>query len=89
MSYVHGDTLEYLLLNSKMSDLDKLATQLLGLSKQLAMSNKSFNLTLKTKDIDFTFSTQDRKVPPRSVVKKKKSQSQKKIVTSSEGKLSC
>ena len=42
-----------------MSDVDKLTSQLLELSKQLANSSKSFKLNLNTKDVNFTFSSQD------------------------------
>ena len=69
-----------------MCDLEKLYTQLLELSKQLANSSKSFKLTFQTKDINFTFSSQDVKHPDQDVnhagsktteKKKKKSPSQK------------
>ena len=42
----------------KMCGVDLLTSQLLKLSKKLANSSKSFKLTLKTKEINFTFSSQ-------------------------------
>ena len=60
-----------------MCDVSSLAVQLLELSKQLANSGKLFKLTLKTKDINFNFSSQDRDLPPKVVILKKKSPSQK------------
>ena len=62
-----------------MCDLDKLTTQLLELSKQLANASKSFNLTLKTKDISFTCNSQDSDSPVKTTTRiKKKSPSSKK-----------
>ena len=71
-----------------MCDVDKLTSQLLELSKQLENSSKSFKLTLKTKDINFTVCSQVSHSPgqdfinpgalPATVKKKKKSPSQKK-----------
>ena len=72
-----------------MSDVDKLTSQLLELSKQLANSNKSFKLTLKTKDINFNVCSQVAHSPGQDVIypgalpatskkTKKKSPSQKK-----------
>ena len=61
-----------------MCDKDQLASQLLELSKQLASSNKSFHLTLKTKDITFNFSSKDGDLPLLAEKKtRKKSPSQK------------
>ena len=61
-----------------MCDVDKLTSQLLEISKQLASSSKSFHFTLKTKDVDFTFSSKDRDYPSKDPEKpKKKSPSQK------------
>ena len=66
---------------------DMLTSQLLELSKQLASSSKSFKITLKTKEIDFTFSSQDDHHPGQDDIdpgykisgrKKSKSPSQKK-----------
>ena len=71
-----------------MGDVDQLTFQLLELSKQLANSSKSFKITLKTKDINFTFSSQGVHNPGQydnnpgaktsATKKKKKSPSQKK-----------
>ena len=70
-----------------MCDVDKLTSQLLELSKQLANSSKSFKLTLKTKDVNFTFSSQDVQNPVQddnnpgaktTATRKKKSPSQKR-----------
>ena len=62
-----------------MCEVGMLTTQLLKISKQLAAGSKSFKLTLKTKDIDFSFSTQDKEVIPEDPEHvKKKSPSQKK-----------
>ena len=59
-----------------MSEGDKLTSQLLEIFKQLANSNKSFKLTLETKDINFSFSSRDH--PPKDFERtKKKSPSQK------------
>ena len=61
-----------------MCDVDKLATKLLELSKQLANSSKSFHLTLKTDDINFSCSSKDRDLPLQTAKRiKKKSPSQK------------
>ena len=59
-----------------MFEVGKLIAQLLEISKQLAGGSKSFKLTLKTKDIDFTFSSQD-VIPEDPGHDKKKSPSQK------------
>ena len=48
----------------KYCEVGMLTTQLLELSKQLA-AGKSFKLTLKTKDNDFRFSSQDKEVIPK------------------------
>ena len=70
-----------------MCDVDKLTSQLLELSKQLANSSKSFKLTLKNKDVNFTFNSQDVHNPVQdennpgaktTTTRKKKSPSQKK-----------
>ena len=71
-----------------MCDVDKLTSQLLELSKQLATSSKSFRVTLRTKDINFTCCSQDVPHPPQDEIhpgalttakkKKTKSPSQKK-----------
>ena len=71
-----------------MGDVDQLTFQLLELSKQLANSSKSFKITLKTKDVNFTFSSQGVHNPGQddnnpgaktpATKKKKKSPSQKK-----------
>ena len=45
-----------------MCEVDKLTTQLLESSKQLAGSRKTFQLTLKTKDIFFSFTSQEKDV---------------------------
>ena len=75
-----------------MCDVDKLTSQLLELSKQLANSSKSFKLTLKTKDVNFTFSSQDVQNPVQdgnnpgaktTATRKKKSPSQKRQDTKS------
>ena len=55
-----------------MSEADKLTLQLLEISKQLANSNKSFKLTLETKDISFSFSSKDRDLPPKDFKRTKK-----------------
>ena len=61
-----------------MSEGDKLTSQLLEIFKQLANSSKSFKLTLETKDINFSFSSKDRDLPPKDFERiKKKSPSQK------------
>ena len=61
-----------------MSEVDKLTLELLEISKQLANSSKSFKLTLETKDINFSFSSKDRELPPKDFERtKKKSPSQK------------
>ena len=61
-----------------MFEVGKLASQLLEISKQLAAGSMSFELTLKTEDIDFVdFSSQDNEVIPkypRHVKKKSPSQ---------------
>ena len=56
-----------------MCEVGMLTTQLMEISKQLAAGSKSFKLTLKTKDIDFIFSSQDKGVIPEDPgnVKKK------------------
>ena len=71
-----------------MCDVDKLISQLLELSKQLATSSKSFRVTLRTKDINFTCCSQDVSHPAQDEIhpgalttakkKKTKSPSQKK-----------
>ena len=42
-----------------MSDVNKLASQLLELSKQLATSSKLFRIALKTEGINFSICSQD------------------------------
>ena len=57
-----------------MFEVGKLIAQLLEISKQLAAGSMSFELTLKTEDIDFVdFSSQDKEVIPKypRYVKKK------------------
>ena len=73
-----------------MCDVGSLTSKLLEISKQLANSSKSFKLTLKTKDINFTFCSQESHHHPKQnetdpgaettakKKKKKKSPSQKK-----------
>ena len=70
-----------------MCDVDMLTSQLFELSKQLASSRKSFKITLKTNDIEFTFSRQDDQHPGKDAIdpgakisarKNSKSPSQKK-----------
>ena len=61
-----------------MCEVDKITSQLLEISKQLASSSKSFHFTLKTKDVNFSFSSKDRDYPSKDPEKpKKKSPSQK------------
>ena len=48
-----------------MFSVDKLIAQLLEISKQVAAGSMSFKLTLKTEDIDFDFSSQDKEVIPK------------------------
>ena len=61
-----------------MGEVDKLTSQLLEISKQLASSSKSFKFTLKTKDISFSFCSKDRDLPSEDAEKnKRKSPSQK------------
>ena len=43
----------------------KLIAQLLEISKQLAAGSMSFKLALKTEDIDFDFSSQNKEVIPK------------------------
>ena len=62
----------------KMCDVNNLASQLLELSKQLMNSSKSFKLTLKTKDVNFTCSSQDRDLSSKEIRIKTISPSQKK-----------
>ena len=50
-----------------MGDVNNLAIQLIELSKQLMNSGKSFKLNLKTKEINFTCSSQDRDLSPKAV----------------------
>ena len=47
-----------------MCEVGMLTTEMLEISKQLAAGRKSFKVTLKTKDIDFSFSSQDKEVIP-------------------------
>ena len=54
-----------------MSIVDKLACQLLELSKQLAKSSKSFTLTLKTTDIYVICSSQEVDLWPETDERKK------------------
>ena len=61
-----------------MCDVDKLTTLLLELSKQLANSNKSLYIIVKTETFNFTCSSNERNIPPNYVKRiKKKSPSQK------------
>jgi hypothetical protein len=48
-----------------MFEVVNLTTQLLKISKQMAAGSMSFKLTLKTEDIDFDFSSQDKEVIPK------------------------
>ena len=71
-----------------MCDVDKLTSQLLELSKQLATLSKSFRVKLRTKEINFTRCSQDVPHPAQDEIhpgalstakkKKTKSPSQKK-----------
>ena len=62
-----------------MCEVDNVTSQLLEISKQLAISTRSFTLTFKTKDIDFSFSSQGKEKDPKHPGhEKKKSPSQKK-----------
>ena len=51
-----------------MCDVDKLTSQLLELSKQLANSNQSFEFTLKTNVINFTVCSQVAHSPGQEVI---------------------
>lgn len=56
-----------------------MTSQLLEITKQLATSTRSFTLTFKTKDVDFSFSSQGKDNNPKHPGhEKKKSPSQKK-----------
>jgi hypothetical protein len=48
-----------------MFEVVNLTNQLLKISKQMAAGSMSFKLTLKTEDIDFDFSSQDKEVIPK------------------------
>ena len=61
-----------------MCDVDKLTSQLLELSKQMANSSKSFHIFVKTEKLNFTCIIMDRGIPPNTAKRiKKKSPSQK------------
>ena len=49
-----------------MCDVDKLTSQLLELSKQMANSSKSFHIFVKTEKLNFTCSIMDRGIPPNT-----------------------
>ena len=62
-----------------MCEVNMVTSQLLEISKQLAISPRSSTLTFKTKDIDFSFSSQGKDDNPKYPGhEKKKSPSQKK-----------
>ena len=69
-----------------MCEVGMLTTQLMEISKQLAAGSKSFKLTLKTKDIDFIFSSQDKGVIPEDPGNVKKEVSKPKEARFSEEK---
>ena len=54
-----------------MFGVNNLASKLLEISKHLVNSRKSFNLTLKTRDIDFTFSSKDMDLHSEAIKKRK------------------